>query len=165
MHWDDDNLEVFITEKYPWFLDVYKNYDINIKRYDISRAFLLHHYGGIYADMDYLAISNFYDDLSPDKVSICESPLKDWEHLTNALMASPIKNKFWLLVIDECYKYQKEHVVLATGPKLITKTYDMYPDLVYVLPFNIYYPRETDPDTDIIKGKHLITGTWWNIYY
>ena len=160
MHWYDDELHKFIESDFPWFLEVFNSYDQNIKRIDMVRPFILYKYGGIYADMDYIAISNFYEDLSCDKVSICESPHKENEDITNALMASPIKNNFWLLVIDECYNHRDTYVLLSTGPQLITKIYHTNRDLVYVLPFTIYNPPPWDIKHDIIKAKHYNTSVW-----
>lgn len=37
---------------YPWFLPTYVAYPYSIQRVDVLRYFLLHHYGGIYIDLD-----------------------------------------------------------------------------------------------------------------
>lgn len=163
MHWDDKELEEFIAEYYPWFLDIYKCYDVNIKRYDISRIFLLHHYGGIYADMDYMAYKNFFDELPIDKVSIPESPYKWNEHIQNSLMMGPPNNIFWLYVIDECYDRTTWNVFSSTGPQLLTPVYFKYPDLVNILPYELYNPNIYEPesyDNNKIYCKHLITTSW-----
>jgi len=163
MHWDDEDLLKFIQEKFPWFLDVYNKYDINIKRYDISRLFLLYEYGGIYADMDYVVYKNFFDELPQDKVSIPESPYKWNEHIQNSLMMSPPKANFWLLCIDECYNRVDYNVFSATGPQLLTPMYFKYPDLVNVLPWQLYNPDiydESTYDPKKIYAKHLISTVW-----
>lgn len=163
MHWDDKELYDFIETNFPWFLDVYKNYDVNIKRYDISRLFLLYHYGGIYADMDYIVYKNFFDELPQDKVSIPESPYKWNEHIQNSLMMGPPKAKFWLLCIDECYNRVNFNVFSSTGPQLLTPIYLKHPELVNLLPFDLYNPNiyENDSyDQTKIYAKHLITTVW-----
>ncbi|KAH7207776.1 nucleotide-diphospho-sugar transferase [Fusarium redolens] len=53
-HWTDDRARVFISEKYPWFLNTWDTFPFNIQRADAIRYFVLHHYGGIYLDMDTL---------------------------------------------------------------------------------------------------------------
>ena len=163
MHWDDKELDDFISENYPWFLQIFRGYNLNIKRYDISRIFLLYHYGGIYADMDYKVYKNFYDELPQDIVSISESPYKWNEHIQNALMISPPKHNWWLLLMDECYNRQNGYVLYATGPQLLTFIYYKYPNIVNVLPSNIYNPNmyEQDKiDETKIYCKHLLTTTW-----
>jgi mannosyltransferase OCH1-like enzyme len=160
MMWYDDELHKIIEEDFPWFLDVFNKYDQNIKRIDMVRPFILYKYGGIYADMDYQVFINFYDKLAQDKVSICESPYKGNEEITNALMASPKYNNFWLLVIDECYKHIDTYVLLSTGPQLISRIYSQYPDLVNVLPYNLYNPLPWDVTTEHTISKHYNTVAW-----
>merc|ERR1712038_599126 len=50
--WSDDDIEEFIAKKYPWFLFTYQNYPYQISRPDAARYFILHHYGGVYLDLD-----------------------------------------------------------------------------------------------------------------
>ncbi|KAJ4127776.1 CSG1/SUR1-like protein [Fusarium equiseti] len=52
MHWTDAKARDFIAEEYPWFIDTWDNFPFNIQRADAIRYFVLHHYGGIYLDMD-----------------------------------------------------------------------------------------------------------------
>jgi mannosyltransferase OCH1-like enzyme len=160
MHWFDDELHKVIDEDFPWFLEVFNSYGENIKRIDMVRPFILYKYGGIYADMDYYVYSNFYDDLAQDKVSICESPYKGNEEITNALMSSPKNSNYWLLVIDECYKHRDTYVLLSTGPQLISKIYKEYPQLVHVLPYPIFNPPPWDAHSEAVKCKHYNTVMW-----
>ena len=161
MHWYDDELHLFIESDFPWFLEIFNAYDKNIKRIDMIRPFILYTYGAIYADMDFEAISNFYDDLPNNKVSIVESGYKWNEEITNALIASPIKHIFWFLVIDECYNHKdNSNVLLSTGPQLISKIFKSHPQFIYVLPFNLYNPPPWDLDLNIIKAKHHNTVVW-----
>lgn len=160
MHWFDDELHKLVEEEFTWFLDVFNSYDQNIKRIDMIRPFILYKYGGIYADMDYYVYSNFYDDLAQDKVSICESPYKGNEEITNALMSSPKNNNYWLLVIDECYKHRDTYVLLSTGPQLFSKIYSQYPTLVHVLPYPVFNPPPWDAHSEKVKSKHYNTVMW-----
>lgn len=164
MHWYDDELDKFIEKEYPWFLPIFNAYDVNIKRIDMVRPFFLYKYGGIYLDMDYVVYKNFYNELPPDKISSPESPYKfNREHIQNAFLCSPEKHNFWLLIIDECYKHKDEHVFNATGPQLYTQMYYKFPDLVNVLPLELYNPDIKDDEgfnrTDIY-AKHLLSVTW-----
>jgi len=163
MHWDNEELLEFIEKNYPWFTEIYKGYDVNIKRYDISRLFLLYHYGGIYADMDYMVYKNFFNELPDGIVSIPESPYKWNEHIQNSLMMSPPKHPWWLLVIDEAYNRKTWNVFSATGPQLLTPMYNKYPKLVNILSSELYNPNVYEPDKiddTKIYSKHLLTTTW-----
>ena len=57
--WTDRRLRAFIASYYPWFLPIYLRYDQHIKRVDAARYFLLYHYGGVYADLDFVRVNRF----------------------------------------------------------------------------------------------------------
>ena len=164
MYWYDYELDKFIEAEFPWFLNIFKSYDVNIKRIDMARPFFLYKYGGIYLDMDYIVYKNFYDQLVKDKVSIPESPYKfNNEHIQNAFICSPPQHNFWLLIIDECYNHRNDHVFNATGPQLYTKMYYKYPDLINVLPLELYNPDIEDNEgfnRKDIYAKHLLSVSW-----
>ncbi|KAM0251935.1 hypothetical protein ACHAQJ_007950 [Trichoderma viride] len=50
--WTDELARDFISSEYSWFLDNWDGYAFPIQRADAIRYFVLHHYGGIYLDMD-----------------------------------------------------------------------------------------------------------------
>lgn len=161
--WYDEDLDNLILKDFPSFYEIYKSYEKNIQRIDIARYFILYKYGGIYADMDYMCMKNFYDLLPSDKVSISESPYKNNEFLQNALMASNIKNDFWLKVIDEAIvRKDSNNVLFTTGPRLISHVYLLNKEMVNVLPFNLYNPSRSSEQfnsPDLIT-KHMGTCSW-----
>lgn len=164
---DEDNLKLIETD-YPWFLETYNKYPKNINRVDMIRYFILDKYGGIYADMDYMCIKNFYDQLPKGKVSISESPYKQNEYLQNALMCSPKKHPFWMKVINNSKSRMDkndniDHVLYISGPQLISHTYDNNKDYVNVLPIETYNPDKNSKEFnehDKIFTKHLGTAVW-----
>ena len=162
MYWYDDELDKFIETEFPWFLDIFKAYDVNIKRIDMIRPFILYKYGGIYADMDYVVYKNFFKELPQDIVSIPESPYKNNEFIQNALIISPPQNNFLLLIIDNCYEHRYENVFTATGPQLFTQTYYKYKELVNILPYNLYNPHINDNNFNSpnLYAKHLLSTQW-----
>ncbi|KAJ3480987.1 hypothetical protein NLJ89_g12244 [Agrocybe chaxingu] len=50
--WTDASSREFIAEYYPDFLDTFDNYRYPIQRADAIRYFVLHHFGGVYIDLD-----------------------------------------------------------------------------------------------------------------
>lgn len=50
--WTDLEVEDLIKAKYPFLLPTFKGYPYNIQRADMARYVILHHEGGIYADLD-----------------------------------------------------------------------------------------------------------------
>ena len=158
--WNDDDLANFIKSEYPEYYDIYISYDKNIKRIDMARYFILYKYGGIYADMDYMCFKNFYDLVPNNKISIIKSPYS-WEILQNALMISPIGQKFWLKVIEESKKRLNLVVLQSTGPVLISDVYLKNKSDVNVLPVNLWNPLR-DVESEELITKHLGTYSWSN---
>ncbi|KAL2670710.1 hypothetical protein Neosp_014509 [[Neocosmospora] mangrovei] len=52
MLWTDERAREFLSAEYPWFVETWDTYPFPIQRADAIRYFVLHHYGGIYLDMD-----------------------------------------------------------------------------------------------------------------
>ncbi|KAF8760201.1 Glycosyltransferase sugar-binding region containing DXD motif [Rhizoctonia solani] len=52
MLWTDQASDDFIAEHYSWFLPTFRAYTYPIQRADAIRYFVLHHYGGVYLDLD-----------------------------------------------------------------------------------------------------------------
>jgi len=51
--WTDADKRELLRQHYSWFLPIYDGYDHLIKRADVITYFILHHYGGVYADLDF----------------------------------------------------------------------------------------------------------------
>jgi mannosyltransferase OCH1-like enzyme len=160
--WNDEDLDKLIKYDFPWFYKIYQNYDKNIKRIDIARCFILYKYGGIYADMDYMCMKNFYDLLPPNKVSISQSPHPHNEYIQNALMASNINNNFWLKVIEEAKNRTTLGVLDSTGPRLLTNIYFENTNDVNILPKDLFNPLSgtLEFDSDIVYTKHFGSCSW-----
>lgn len=108
--WTDEDNRNLIKDNYNWFLETYDNYPKNIQRADAVRYFILHYYGGIYADLDCEVRENFYDDLTQDNINLAASPYGPDGKMNN-LMASDKGNEKWKIVFDELMKRKK---ILAT---------------------------------------------------
>jgi mannosyltransferase OCH1-like enzyme len=167
MIWFDEDFEPFVQEHFPFYLEAFKNYNYHIKRVDMLRPLILYKYGGIYADMDYVVYKNFYDQLPPDKVSTPESPYKYHEHIQNALLISPPKHNFWLILLDEAINRKDVEVVFnATGPALYSDLYHKYPDMFNLLDMNLYNPDKTKPElfnAPNVIAKHLLSNVWISV--
>lgn len=126
--WNDNDIENFIFTKYRWFYDIYKSYDANIKRVDAARYFILYEYGGIYADMDYECVNNFWENIDQDSVSFAESGGVCVASIENALIVSPQNDPFWPLVFAKLINSTNFFVFEATGPVFIERCYKHYYD-------------------------------------
>ena len=95
MLWTDAKMRALIEEEYPWFLAAYDAYPHNIQRADASRYFILHKYGGLYADLDYEPLGNFWEHLPQHSPGLVESPYQYNERVQNSLMSSPPGHPLW----------------------------------------------------------------------
>lgn len=135
MLWTDTNARELIAKHYPWFLQIYDEYEYNINRADAARYFILHHYGGIYADLDYEPTTNFYNYLPQNQVGMVESPYYWNEKTQNCLMSSPQNDPFWIDLFTVLTKNaRKKEVLEATGPILLDQAMEYSSHPSYILP-------------------------------
>jgi Glycosyltransferase sugar-binding region containing DXD motif len=123
--WTDESMRQLIATQYPRFLNIYDAYPYNIQRADVARYFILHYHGGLYADLDYEPLVNFWHRLPSDRVSLVESPYKYNEQHQNSLMASPRGDRFWNAVfgalVQEGSSLSSSSVFAKTGPQFLDR--------------------------------------------
>jgi hypothetical protein len=54
--WTDEDNERLVRDHYPQFLEGYRSLSKGVIKSDIARALLLHKFGGLYADLDYICL-------------------------------------------------------------------------------------------------------------
>ncbi len=59
MFWTDADLDAFVEAKYPSLWPLFQRYPDQIQRVDAARYMMLHHYGGIYSDLDIICRQSF----------------------------------------------------------------------------------------------------------
>ena len=154
--WTDAGNRAFLAAHYPWFLPIFDAYPEPVMRADAVRYFLLLHFGGLYADMDFECLRPFDDALlARGPVLIGLEPAQHAERdlarsrgleriLCNALMASVPGHPFWHCVIAELRARRAEAMPLdATGPFMLSAAFERYeargdiallaPELLYPL--------------------------------
>jgi hypothetical protein len=118
--WTDFTMRELIQQNYSWFLQEYDDYAHPIQRADSSRYFILHAYGGLYADLDYKPLVNFWDSLPTTRPGLIESPYKFTESVQNSLMSSPKGHSFWnhtFRVLRE--RAHMKNILTSTGPVML----------------------------------------------
>jgi mannosyltransferase OCH1-like enzyme len=153
--WTDEDLENLVKTDFSWFYDTWKGYDKNIKRIDSARYCILYKHGGMYVDMDFECLENFWDQIPMDKVSIagCAHTPVGFE---NALMVSPKEHPFWELVFSQLFRLKDENVFKATGPQLIDGAAEQYEiNKLDRLQFS-----SADPSDKTKYAIHRQTGQW-----
>lgn len=171
--WSDEDLDKLVREHFAWFYPVFRSYPEPIYRADAGRYMILYLYGGIYLDMDYEVLENFYSQLDPNHPSIVESPFPNMENLQNSLMASPARHPFWLKVLREMASSSTVffHSVLdATGPRMLDRVCTENPnEPIHVLSSGSFNPPPKDRiynstqwhDTNQkVYARHRCSASW-----
>jgi len=116
--WNDTDIVDFMESHYPTFMDTWNLFPMQIMRIDAVRYFWMHHYGGIYADMDYFALRNWGSFFSKEeaetqiiipmlydaKISPQGTPTfhkgshRHGQAVCNALLMSKPQHPFWKIV-------------------------------------------------------------------
>lgn len=178
MFWNDRALVEFVAEHYPDFLATFCNYQNGVMRADAARYMLLHHFGGVYADIDCECVASFAPIMDEERAVLCREPSLHFGDqafrglpylLFNGTMASPAGHPFWLHLLSYLPTLADAKGVLdATGPCVMTSAQLSYPDQagLAVHPSNLFCPVDRDGKTDPEAGPltlsvHHWAGTWW----
>jgi len=133
--WTDESQRELVKRDYPSFLATYDSYQTSIRRADAARVFILHRYGGVYADLDYEPLQNFWVHLPDDAPALVESRFAWNERVQNSLMSSPVGHPFWNTVVHVMMERSElEDTLDATGPRALDEARRRYPGLVHELP-------------------------------
>ena len=182
--WDDETMDTFVEREYPQYYKEYVSFPLTILKIDFCRPLLLHKFGGIYGDLDYLVLHNFRNYLDHSKVNIVESPisfLPSWqETIQNSMMASPPNCKFWLDFCDyslemfakKDFREEIEYVLhkrnfmvegwvvkATTGPIAMTNFWKETNADINVLPRRLFAPRLEDALMEKGRDIELILST------
>jgi mannosyltransferase OCH1-like enzyme len=117
MDWDLPKARALIAEHYPDYLAMFDNYKRDIYRIDSCRYFILHHYGGVYADTDITCLQRI-DKLCQFKNVIC----------LNAYTKKFINNNHFFMAIPhsefmtECIRRLPSSALLQTAGDSWTST-------------------------------------------
>ncbi|KAJ4302735.1 CSG1/SUR1-like protein [Kalmusia sp. IMI 367209] len=126
--WTDKKSREFIAAEYPWFLETFDGYPYPIQRADAIRYFVLHHFGGIYIDLDdgcnrsldpLLAYPAWVRKTTPTGIS-------------NDAMGSVKGHPFFLKAIDRLPDYNRRWplpyitVMASTGPLYLSVIWRHY---------------------------------------
>jgi mannosyltransferase OCH1-like enzyme len=155
--WTDEDNDNLIKNHYPQYYDLYQSFDQKILKVDFSRFCMMHHCGGIYADLDFECLKSINELLDKNKIVFGLSR----ENLIEiAFIASEPKQQIWLdmleYVSDE-YQNRKSikgkivstffkdfAVLYITGPNAFTDFYNknpQYHEIIHLLDYRYFYPK------------------------
>jgi len=148
--WTDEDIDEFIKNEYEWFYPYWSSYPHHIQRVDAFRYFVMHKYGGVYADLDMQCLTPF-DPLfqKASGVILGQEGMMHADNMMrvgNAIIISPPNHPFWNHVFDALAKNHNlstdkiTSVFVTTGPSFLHEVYRAHPQGVSVLPSNAFYP-------------------------
>jgi mannosyltransferase OCH1-like enzyme len=166
--WTDADLDAFVQQEFSGLYPAWKGLDRHIKRVDTARYCLLHRYGGVYADLDFIFTENI-DGLMDDAYDLffyrsMQSIVKKWDFLGNAFMVSKRGQKFWLDAMDYMFSLpEKTDVLRHTGPLALGAFYASLAEKPLARIFEPdYFDNERCQDGVGARryGYHVRTATW-----
>ncbi|KAF4969426.1 hypothetical protein FSARC_3357 [Fusarium sarcochroum] len=130
--WTDELAREFLSAEYPWFLETWDNYPFPIQRADAIRYFVLHHYGGLYLDMDTVCHKPFPMDQIDNGIldnSLFQATLPTG--ITNDIMISTARHPAFASAISLLPTFHRltrlwarlqpyAAIMISTGPLFIT---------------------------------------------
>lgn len=166
--WNKQEAEALIcSDDYNWIRPLWDNISA-IEQTDVLRYIIMHKYGGLYADMDYICIKS----LEPLRwmgypiilFNIASSLIVN----TNPIASSP-GHPFWLTLLKSLSNspfvrmlpnYFK--VMLTTGPLKLSKHRWMYPDQsqIVVFPHKYLEPENKHLRETFITDSVNVKSTW-----
>lgn len=100
-----DNDNDLLAQEFPEYVSIYNNFPLIIEKLDFTRLLYLYKFGGIYADLDYIAYKNVPDTFTEIGDVYINTAYKNprnfiTEVFQNSLMISEPNNNFIKLIID-----------------------------------------------------------------
>ncbi|KAI3612176.1 mipc synthase subunit [Moniliophthora roreri] len=170
MLWTDESSRKFIAEEYPWFLDTYDDYEYNIQRADAIRYFVLHHYGGIYLDLDIGCIRPLdpllvYPVILPKTIPVGVSNDLMFAQKGHPFLAQTIHN---LVTFDHSWILNYPTVMFSTGPMFLSAQYGIFTsahastpdDFIRILPKSLYGKNAKDGEAPNAFFSHFYGSSW-----
>ncbi len=180
MCWNLDKCKELMKHCYPHHIELYDSYPYHIQRCDAVRYFILHRYGGLYADMDYFCNRSWNEVVEryTQDIYLVETPNKFYNdiHVSNSLMYSKAGHVFWrkLFIELEINKkapiYYSRHITImfTTGPGILNRLFNKYKSRYKLnfYPYKLFHPYGLNSDImslncdPEIYALHLGKGSW-----
>jgi len=140
--WNDDQLEQFINDEYPWFINIYNSYPYNIQRIDVARYFVLRKYGGIYIDLD---IGTRYEltDFITTKFGVL-LPKTSPFGVSNDLMFATPSHPFFIFVTENLHLYKDFHIFFSKFITVMSTTGSIFLSLMFYKYKNILLQEQVN---------------------
>ena len=177
IEWNKEMSDRFVYKFYNKYYDLYRNYTYEIQKCDAIRYMILHRYGGLYVDMDYHCVKSFdlVFSIYKSPLYLVQTPNMSGEYVSNSLMFSTPRHKFWKVLLSEMRKvskppmYYSKHlsVMYTTGPAIVNRVFHKY-KTQYKLkswPHKYFQPHTHTQSVLTLKNDkvyaiHMSDGCW-----
>ncbi|KAG6854829.1 hypothetical protein C0991_012019 [Blastosporella zonata] len=168
--WTDASSRQFIADHYPWFLENFDGYTYPIQRADAIRYFVLHHYGGIYLDLDIGCLRPIdpllvYPIILPKTIPVGVSNDLIFAAKGHPFMEQTIHN---LVTFDHSWILNYPTVMFSTGPMFLSAQYGLYTSShptsalqdVRILPKSLYGKNAKEGEAPHSFFSHFYGSSW-----
>ena len=168
--WTDEQNHQFVEENYPGLLMLYENYEVGVQRSHMMRYLYMHHFGGLYVDMNISAKQHTMEVLDPMlKLYQLVFLRDDIGEISTKFIYSEKGHPFWDSVIQNLEDdiasdhlmtkaFRHFSVKKRTGSSFLTACYTEYQDKSGV---NIL-PDEWVSSGDVSIMKEVEGGPTWH---
>lgn len=124
--WRSESARKFVISHYPWLLSIYDEFDLIVKRADLLRYLVLHHFGGLAIDIDLESLRPIHRLFGEFKtpVQIAEHDVQRGFYSIGFMASVPLHPLWWHLAheVKRVAMYNpRTYVVDATGNGLLTR--------------------------------------------
>lgn len=170
MLWTDASSREFIAEHYRWFLDTFDDYTYAIQRADAIRYFVLHHYGGVYLDLDIGCLRPLdplliYPVILPKTIPVGVSNDLMFAEKHHPFLAQTIHN---LVTFDHSWILNYPTVMFSTGPMFLSAQYGLFTSShpvapggpIRILPKSLYGKNAKPGEAPHSFFSHFYGSSW-----
>lgn len=123
--YDDDDIDVYVKEKFPELYDMWDSLSPFIKKVDSIRYMWMYDIGGIYSDVDIVCYSNFENIIKNSSAYLMVTNFnlnwkRDKDRASPSLTISNKGNPVWLFMLRYICNVGYKDVQRSTGPKSLT---------------------------------------------
>ena len=139
--WTDADNDQFVKTHYPTWYELYRSFEREIFRADMVRCLYLHHFGGVYVDLDIEPLRPLTHLIARHSCLLGTEPEVHAQRLwrksrlvSNAIMASEPGHPFWLRMLNEIARRARspeqasssKNPVDTTGPITLDAVYERW---------------------------------------
>jgi mannosyltransferase OCH1-like enzyme len=173
--WTPRAVRCLLERHYPDHASLFSEYPDDISRADVMRYFVLHRYGGVYADLDAESLKPVDPWTYHHQCILSEEPLEhsflvreaNRSNVVNSPMLCRPRHPFFAQVIDALPEFAGKYFgdfIRSTGPLFLDAVYQRYlgeshphprdpQDNVTVVPSRYFLPTYDPSQTGIVDNK------------